>query len=547
VVSVCLIIGALCPSQSRVFEIPGPTTAGSGVSSVAGLGDIDGDGFPDLAVGFHGDDTKVGKDSGSVSVYSGSDGRVIHRLLGPKTGSGFGWAVSGVGDVDKDGIPDIGVGAPSDSSKVGFGGSVSIYSGKSGSRLRYWVCSTRHGRMGVSLAGVGDVNGDSHGDVLIGFLGGCTLPAPKNTTGEVHLLSGKDSKLLWFARGKSNYGGFGCETCAIGDINGDRIVDVAVGQTGGNGILLYSGSNGSLLATYNNDPSKNGYAFPVLANVGDVDKDGMPDLGVSLRKDARGGLNSGSCYVISNKTGKILHWKTGAVEDRIESVVGIGDADDDGYDDFALGATQVFPNAGYVRAFSGKTGKELFTVRGRAAPERLGFRMALIGDVVGNGSKKRLEIVVASPRAFPGRSGNWRGRITVISTEKLPLAASPHRLSLKSAGSQRIDVDFGASRAGKNYWLLGSVTGRRPGTRIGPFRIPLVVDAYTLFLIAHPSSSYFVRFRGRLDSSGKASARFSVPSGLPPLSPFTLFHACVAFDNQGAIVGSSNSVSLRLE
>ena len=76
-----------------------------------GAGDINGDGYVDLLVGFSEDNTN-GYGSGAVKVFSGLDGSLLYYLRGEASSMDFGDSVSGVGDVNGDGINDFIVGAP---------------------------------------------------------------------------------------------------------------------------------------------------------------------------------------------------------------------------------------------------------------------------------------------------------------------------------------------------------------------------------------------------------------------------------------------------
>ena len=90
--------------------------------SVAGAGDVNGDGVPDVIVGAPFDDANGRMDSGSAFVVYGGKGPGpidLHnlgargfRIDGSGFGDGAGFAVSGVGDFNGDGIADVAVGAP---------------------------------------------------------------------------------------------------------------------------------------------------------------------------------------------------------------------------------------------------------------------------------------------------------------------------------------------------------------------------------------------------------------------------------------------------
>jgi hypothetical protein len=124
--------------------------------SVAGCGDLDGDGMPDFA----------GGDSwGLVRVFSGRTGNPIHTWRWPST-SKFGWSVAGDGvDMDRDGVPDLVVGAPNeDNVPLGFGAQY-VLSGRDGSVLFKLCCTPPgwSGNMGSYVAAVPPQPGNPYG------------------------------------------------------------------------------------------------------------------------------------------------------------------------------------------------------------------------------------------------------------------------------------------------------------------------------------------------------------------------------------------------
>lgn len=135
--------------------------------SVSNAGDVNGDGYTDLIVGARRDDNNGG-DSGSARVFSGSDGSVLYTLNGDTAVDYFGMSVSGAGDVNGDGYADVIAGASQDDNKGSGSGSAKIFSGIDGSALYLLNGDGFDDRLGYSVSGAGDINGDGYADVVVG-------------------------------------------------------------------------------------------------------------------------------------------------------------------------------------------------------------------------------------------------------------------------------------------------------------------------------------------------------------------------------------------
>jgi hypothetical protein len=354
---------------------------GWGVSAVA---DVDGDGASEVLTGapFN---TLGGANAGRAYLFSGATGAPLFVWTGA-AGDRLGFSIADAGDVDGDGMPDVIVGAPGG---MDAPGTARIYSGATGDELAVLNGSAAADNFGVSVTGVGDVDGDGLGDVLVG--------APRDPTvgldsGRVTLFAAADwSAPLWSREGEAGMrlgGGAG----PIGDVNGDAIADVVVGAHGNGGaVWVLSGDDGSdvhvpLLG--DRDAVNLGQFF--VAGVGDVDGDGVPDVYGGDFGDAALGPGTGRAYVWSGASGERLHTFAGTeAGEGLGCGRGAGDADGDGVPDIAVGSYSASPGgvaqAGFVTVFSGATGAVIRTITGTTELEQVGFDVVGLGDVNGDG------------------------------------------------------------------------------------------------------------------------------------------------------------------
>jgi hypothetical protein len=131
---------------------------------VAGLGDVDGDGTPDLGV------SSVELSSmlpGNVSVFSGRDGQLLRYVRATAATEMFGVSLCAIGDVDRDGHADFATGAIG---AAGGAGVAFVYRGRDGTLLQS-VAGEHPGVMFTFPMAAADVNRDGYADLLIGARG----------------------------------------------------------------------------------------------------------------------------------------------------------------------------------------------------------------------------------------------------------------------------------------------------------------------------------------------------------------------------------------
>src|SRR6185436_17813114 len=104
-------------------------------SALSAVGDLDGDGVPEFAVGEPVYNLSSASGEGRVSVYSGKDSSLVHVFVGAEH-DGLGSCVAAAGDVDGDDVPDIVVGAPTHMSDEYYEeGLAVVFSGRTGDVL----------------------------------------------------------------------------------------------------------------------------------------------------------------------------------------------------------------------------------------------------------------------------------------------------------------------------------------------------------------------------------------------------------------------------
>ena len=274
--------------------------AGEEPRKALGIGDADVDGVPDLAVSYRDFPiSRLAVRSGQTGdVFWGSEGRLDE----------FAWSFAALGDADGDGSPDLAIGEPA-LGRASEPGSIRVLRGKDGTTI-YSVESIPAGKsFGFSLAMLSDVDGNGVGELAVGSeafgffdqerLGRVDVVSGRTGSPPVWNRTGRDFDRT--GRGSAFLGDrFGAQVGNAGNADGDGADDLLVwsprDSQGMNGpvddsrVHLHSGRTGALLAVYEAEEREAHFGWG-LQRLGDVDGDGRSeflDLRRGLERPRRG-------------------------------------------------------------------------------------------------------------------------------------------------------------------------------------------------------------------------------------------------------------------
>ncbi len=270
-------VGPGCPGQTVIQTINGTPGSQYFGTSVSPIGDADGDGFEDFAVGDPRDpEAGATYAPGGVYVYSGFTGALHHHVQISASSTyfkNFGRSVCGLGDVNGDGRADYAVGA--NTLGTDFRGRVYVKSGSTGATIWMFDGTVAGGNQGLGryVDDVGDLNGDGIHDL---FVGGTKVAIPE--TGVAFVLSGATGTPIYSWTG-------GKAGCRAGDVNADGYQDMMIMREQSStsvDIIVKSGATGATLFTIAGLQHNTAYQTPFvpryLSTAGDVTLDGRDDL-----------------------------------------------------------------------------------------------------------------------------------------------------------------------------------------------------------------------------------------------------------------------------
>jgi len=270
--------------------------------SVWSAGDIDKDGRSDVIVGAPGSDAQ-GDKSGRVYVFSGATGTTLFVFTGLAAGDLFGTAVAGLPDLDDDGYPDLAIGARN--AGASQRGRVYVHSGKTGNLLRQFEPGPSGGELGgFFVSSAGDVDKDGVHDIYAGDYGDSPDDAGA-TAGHAYVWSGKTGTVLHDLPAQTPLEGFGIGRGAAGDVDNDGYGDLVIGAYTNSSAApqagrtyLFSGKTGAVLRTMTSSIAGEGSGYDAV-DIGDVNADGAIDFLITAATHPEKGPNTGRTYVIA--------------------------------------------------------------------------------------------------------------------------------------------------------------------------------------------------------------------------------------------------------
>ena len=478
------------PDYPSVLSLGGASNDQVG-SRVAGAGDVNGDGFQDVLVTGYLVDGGGGVDSGAMYVHHGSatgiNSTPEFAIDGSASSDRLGRGADGVGDVNGDGYDDVAVGIyNSNAGGAANTGEVQVYYGSATgltSNVGYsYAPTTPNSNHGWTVSRGGDLNGDGYADFvsmdgagkdIVWHLGSPTGPT---VGGSIPVVAGAGS----------NYGWYG-NIAGGGDVNGDGFDDLVVGDmTAGSGdgaVHLFFGSAGgpSVVPDYSLLGSGGEAMGSAVSISGDINADGRSDILVGAMNNGSGG--EGAAYLFTGTAGSnpfggtpTTWYGTAANGELGNGVALVGDTNGDGYADIALGEPGYtpagFPQDGRISVYMGGIGggasMAVWGASTGSVGSLTGTSVAHVGDVNGDGLA---DIWVGAP-GYQAMGNNAAGAGVYYPSNSMDVTT-------KADGAVLTAVDPGSgNRIGPRSGTSSTsvLLGMNARSAVGPTRVRLEIE-----------------------------------------------------------------------
>ncbi len=424
-------------------------------AALAPAGDVNGDGYADVIVGAYLYDNDQGNE-GMACVYTGSAAGLSKApawtVEGDQDNAYLGVTVAGAGDVNGDGFDDVIVGLERIDVVLIDDGQAVLYLGSAGglAPLPAWSAHGVHEEeyFGVHVGGAGDVNGDGFDDVIVGahFFTGSFLREGRAFVYHGGPL-GPGTAAAWTADGGQADARLGARLGPAGDVNGDGFDDVLVGayaydggETDEGRALVFLGSPGGLSTTaaWSAEGNQEGALFGrSVSSAGDVNGDGFDDVLIGAERFDDTHLNEGAAFLyLGSTTGLSTQpaWSaTGGQDDASfgAAVAAAGDVNRDGFADILVGAPG-FSNGQvregraflYLGSASGAGLAPAWIAESDLAVASFGRALSAAGDVDRDG---RSDILVGAPLFGNGQPTEGRSFLYLAPAGGCTSAGCPPR------------------------------------------------------------------------------------------------------------------------
>ena len=484
-----------------------------------------------------------------VAVFSQIDSiqfvQKINNVVGGLSGSplgssdSFGHSVEVIGDVNHDGFDDIAVGAPGDDDGITNRGAVYILMLDSDGTVKNQQkisqsegnapsFSTGHINFGSAIAAIGDLNGDGNIDIAVGGKK-CDDDGTNTNQGAVYILFLSDSgTVLEYQKISDHQGGgpgtldagdfFGSNISNIGDLNGDGLPEIAItainDDDGGTDVgAVYIGFldyDGTLKNIQKISATTGGFggtlsagdSFGFVSNLGDINKDGVNDIVIGAPKDDDGGTDIGAVWIcFMNSDGTVASEQkisdiSGGFEGTLDDgdffgvVLGIDDLDNDGLNEIIVSAPNdddggtdegalwvlYIGNDGKVKNYDKISTTDVFLSSEVEGGDRFGIDISYFGDRNNDG---KIDLLIGADQAVDD-SSIASGEIYIVHLEGS--ATYPNKIYYETNAYVSNVEKYSAVQAPLSSQLGGSdyygVTSCRIGDLNGDGVDDLAVGAY---------------------------------------------------------------------